>query len=71
MAAPRVKVALGVTLQLRQFESIRVDVGYEEDVRADEKVSKTYERAWKLIERELNEATVELKENITELKKEL
>lgn len=49
----KVKVNLGFTRNLGDFNSCRVDIGFEDDVRKDETVAEARERVYEDVENEL------------------
>ena len=60
----KVKVSLGYTLNLGNFESLRIDVGVEDRVIGDENVDGAMERTYKYVEELL---TVKVSEAKAEL----
>lgn len=46
----RVKVSMGVTINTGNFESMRVDIGIEDDARENEHVTDAYERVMRFVE---------------------
>lgn len=62
----KVNVALGYTLNLGNFQSLRIDIGIEDSLRSDEHVEDAFTRVYafteqKLIEK-INEAKAEVQE---------
>jgi len=65
----KVSVNLGATLKLdpknpKEFEFIRLDVGYEREIPYREDRTKAYEEAWSIVEEELTGAVTELRKKI-------
>jgi len=60
----KVKVSLGYTLNLGNFESLRIDVGVEDRVIGDENIDGAMERTYKYVEElltiKVSEAKAEL-----------
>ena len=60
----KVKVSLGYTLNLGNFESLRIDVGVEDRVIGDENIDHAMERTYKYVEElltiKVSEAKAEL-----------
>jgi hypothetical protein len=60
----KVKVSLGYTLNLGNFESLRIDVGVEDRVIGDENIDSAMERTYKYVEElltiKVSEAKAEL-----------
>jgi len=52
---PRVSLTLGYTMNLGNFQSLRVDIGFEDSVRSDETVDQAYERVEEWTSRKLLE----------------
>lgn len=49
----RVETRLGFTKNIGNFESVRIDVGYSDDVREGEEVADAQSRVYDVVEREL------------------
>lgn len=49
----RVETRLGFTKNIGNFESVRIDVGYSDDVREGEEVADAQARVYDVVEREL------------------
>ena len=62
----RVKVALGYTLNLGNFQSLRIDIGIDEDRREGESVSEAFERVYGFVEQKLIEKINEAKAEVGE-----
>ena len=62
----RVKVSLGYTLNLGNFQSLRIDLGIDEDRKENETVSEAFDRVYNFVEQRLvekiNEAKTEMGE---------
>ena len=64
MAETRVKVDLSFTRNLGNYESIRIGVGIEDDVRNGETVASATERVYKFVEDKLIEKTREVEKEL-------
>ena len=64
MAETRVKVDLSFTRNLGNYESIRINVGVEDDVRNGENVDAATERVYAFVEKKLVEKTREIEEEL-------
>jgi hypothetical protein len=62
----RVKVSLGYTLNLGNFQSLRIDIGIDEDRRESESVSEAFERVYGFVEQKLIEKINEAKTEVGE-----
>jgi hypothetical protein len=60
----RVKVDLSFTRNLGNYESIKIGVGIEDDLRAGETVNVATERVYKFVEEKLIEKTREVEEEL-------
>lgn len=60
----RVKVDLSFTRNLGNYESIRIGVGVEDDVRSGENVDTATERVYKFVEDKLIQKTREVEEEL-------
>lgn len=60
----RVKVDLSFTRNLGNYESIKIGVGIEDDVRDNETVNTATERVYKFVENKLIEKTREVEEEL-------
>lgn len=69
MAETRVKVDLSFTRNLGNYESIRIGVGIEDDVRQGENVNDATERVYKFVEDKLIEKTREVEEELNDRSK--
>jgi hypothetical protein len=62
----KVNVALGYTLNLGNFQSLRIDIGVEDSLRNDEHVEEAFNRVYAFVEDKLitkiNEAKTEVGE---------
>jgi hypothetical protein len=61
----RVKVDLSFTRNLGNFESIKIGVGIEDDVRSGETVDVATERVYKFVEEKLISKTREVEQELT------
>jgi hypothetical protein len=55
----KINVALGYTLNLGNFQSLRVDIGIEDARREGETVSEAFERVYEFVEAKLAEKVAE------------
>lgn len=51
--ATKVNIALGYTLNLGNFQSLRIDLGVEDSVRQDENVDEAFSRVYDFVEQKL------------------
>lgn len=66
MSETRVKVDLSFTRNLGNYESIRIGIGIEDDVRSGENVNEATERVYKFVEDKLIEKTNEVEKELGE-----
>lgn len=66
MSETRVKVDLSFTRNLGNYESIRIGIGVEDDVRNGENVNDATERVYKFVEDKLIEKTNEVEKELGE-----
>lgn len=64
MAETRVKVDLSFTRNLGNYESIRINIGVEDDVRNGENVDSATERVYAFVENKLIEKTREVEQEL-------
>jgi hypothetical protein len=64
MTETRVKVDLSFTRNLGNYESIKIGVGIEDDVRQGETVDTATERVYKFVEDKLIQKTQEIEEEL-------
>ncbi len=64
MSETRVKVDLSFTRNLGNYESIRIGIGVEDDVRDGENVNDATERVYKFVEDKLIEKTNEVEKEL-------
>ncbi len=64
MAETRVKVDLSFTRNLGNYESIRINIGVEDDVRNGENVDSATERVYTFVENKLIEKTREVEQEL-------
>lgn len=57
--ADKIRVAVGVTRNLGNFNSLRLDVDYATDQLESETPQQTFARAWALAEKELEDKAAE------------
>jgi hypothetical protein len=50
---PRLNVSLGLTLNLDNFESLKVGAGYSADLKPGQTIEEAYEEMWKVVELEI------------------
>lgn len=51
----RLTVSLGLTKNLGNFNSLRLDAHFETDLKQGESVEEGYERAWAVVEKQIEE----------------
>jgi hypothetical protein len=61
----RVKVDLSFTRNLGNYESIRINIGVEDDVRSGENVDSATERVYAFVENKLIEKTREVEKELS------
>ena len=66
MAETRVKVDLSFTRNLGNYESIRIGVGVEDDVRQGETAASATERVYNFVEDKLIEKTREVEKELSD-----
>jgi hypothetical protein len=64
MTETRVKVDLSFTRNLGNYESIKIGIGIEDDVRQGETVDVATERVYKFVEDKLIQKTQEIEEEL-------
>lgn len=64
MSETKVKVDLSFTRNLGNYESIRIGIGIEDDVRQGETVTVATERVYKFVEEKLIEKTREVEQEL-------
>jgi hypothetical protein len=62
----RVKVSLGYTLNLGNFQSLRIDIGIDEDRREGETAAEAFDRVYGFVEQKLIEKINEAKSEMGE-----
>jgi hypothetical protein len=62
----KVNVTLGYTLNLGNFQSLRLDLGVVDSARNGESINQTFERVYKFVEDKLTEKIQEAKSEISE-----
>jgi hypothetical protein len=62
----KVDVTLGYTLNLGNFQSLRVDIGVEDSLRNEENVEQAFDRVYSFVEKKLIEKINEAKEEVGE-----
>ena len=65
MSETRVKVDLSFTRNLGNYESIRINIGVEDDVRSGENVDSATDRVYTFVENKLIEKTREVEKELT------
>jgi hypothetical protein len=60
----KVNVALGYTLNLGNFQSLRVDIGIEDSKRDGENIDEAFERVYKFVEEKLTSKVKEAEEEV-------
>ncbi len=64
MSDTRVKIDLSFTRNLGNYESIKIGIGVEDDVRQGENVDTATERVYKFVEEKLIQKTREVEEEL-------
>ena len=64
MSETKVKVDLSFTRNLGNYESIKISIGVEDDVRSVENVDLATERVYKFVEEKLIKKTQEIEEEL-------
>lgn len=64
MSETRVKVDLSFTRNLGNYESIKIGIGVEDDIRSGENVDSATERVYAFVESKLIEKTREVEEEL-------
>ncbi len=64
MSETRVKVDLSFTRNLGNYESIRINIGVEDDVRSGENVDSATDRVYAFVENKLIEKTREVEKEL-------
>jgi hypothetical protein len=62
----KVKVDLGYTRNMGNFESLRVDIGVEDDLRDGENVEQGFNRVYSYVEKKLVEKVQETEEELND-----
>ena len=62
----KVNVTLGYTMNVGNFQSLRIDIGIEDQVRDGENVQEGFDRVYKFVEDQLGEKLREAKSEIAE-----
>lgn len=62
----KVSVTLGYTMNLGNFQSLRIDIGIEDQVRDGENVQDGFDRVYKFVEDQLGEKLKEAKSEISQ-----
>jgi hypothetical protein len=65
----RVKIDLSFTRNLGNYESIKIGIGIEDDIRQGENVNDATERIYKFVEDKLIEKTREVEEELNDRSK--
>lgn len=63
----KVSYSMGVTINTGNFESVRIDIGVEDDVRKDEDVLAATERVSKFVETRLEKKVDSLRKDLERL----
>jgi hypothetical protein len=63
MEETKVNVALGYTLNLGNFQSLRIDIGIQDSKRDGETTNDAFERVYKYVETKLAEKIAENQDN--------
>lgn len=62
----KINVALGYTLNLGNFQSLRIDIGVEDSLRNEEHVDEGFSRVYSFVENKLIEKIQEAKTEVEE-----
>jgi hypothetical protein len=62
----KVNVTLGYTLNLGNFQSLRIDIGVEDSIRNDEHVDEAFTRVYDFVEKKLIAKVNESKAEVSE-----
>jgi hypothetical protein len=62
----KVNISLGYTMNLGNFQSLRIDIGIEDQLRADETVQEGFDRVYGFVEQQLGSKVQEAKSEINE-----
>lgn len=62
----KVTVALGYTLNVGNFQSLRIDLGIEDSKREGENISEAFERVYEFVENKLAEKVKEASSEINQ-----
>jgi hypothetical protein len=62
----KVSATLGYTLNLGNFQSLRLDLGVTDDRREGENIEQAFERVYEFVEKKLTEKVKEAKESLLE-----
>jgi hypothetical protein len=62
----KVTVSLGYTMNVGNFQSLRIDLGVEDQIRDGENVKEGFDRVYKFVEEQLVEKLAEAKSEIKE-----
>lgn len=57
----RITATFGLTINLGNYESARIDCQYETDVREGETIEEAYDRAWSIVDEQIAAKTEENK----------
>jgi hypothetical protein len=63
MEETKVNVSLGYTLNLGNFQSLRIDIGIQDSKRTGETTNDAFERVYKYVESKLSEKIAENQES--------
>jgi hypothetical protein len=62
----KVNVALGYTLNLGNFQSLRIDLGIEDSERDEENISEAFDRVYAFVEEKLTEKVKEASAEVSQ-----
>jgi hypothetical protein len=65
-SSAKVSVALGYTLNLGNFQSLRIDLGVEDSERDGENISEAFERVYAFVEQKLTDKVKEASAEVTQ-----
>ena len=65
-SSAKVSVALGYTLNLGNFQSLRIDLGVEDSERDGENISEAFDRVYAFVEEKLTEKVKEASAEVSQ-----
>lgn len=61
----KIDVRLGATINTGNFQSLRIDIGVEDEVRKDEHIDQAFDRVYKYVEHKLDNKISEAVQEIS------